>query len=167
MADFIMMFKEWLEHNSFKMFQGTQLNEVDEKILEMFNSNLEIKEVNYMFDFSTEWKIDKYIYHFVAKKAKNNQWIIGFEKDRDVLFKKLDSNKYVGDIFTGVFESLKILIQKYDVDELVFSSDNSWLIKFYNGKQFQRYLQKHFRFDLVNNFERFNIQTWVYKKNWN
>ena len=164
-----MQFKEWLHHNAYRMFQPYETDEVTKYILEIFNTNLEVKQIKYLFDFSTEWFIDGEKFHFIARKFDNNEWSVGFDKKSDMGFKKGDFNRFVGDVFTGVFESLRMLVQKHNVDSITFSTEkkNHWLLKFYDSKPFQHYLEKHFRFSLVEYSVRGDSKVWLYKKNWN
>lgn len=71
-----MQFKEWLHHNTYRMFQSYEVDEATKYILEIFNTKLEVKQVEYLFDFSTEWVIDEEKFHFIARKFDNNEWSV-------------------------------------------------------------------------------------------
>lgn len=162
-------FKEWLHFNAYRCFLNfSEIDETTEDILEMFNTDLKVKEISPMLDFTTEWEISGIKYHFNGKNH-NNEWTVGFDKNLDYDYLKTNSNKYIGDIFTGVFESLRLLISKHDVRVLAFStpSTHAWLIKFYNSKSFKRYLERHFKFSLIETGHLHGMNFWRYENNGN
>jgi hypothetical protein len=132
----------------------------------MFNTKLSITNITNKtpFDFSTKWEIKNNIYMFHGKKFNQNEWVIGFDKNSDETYQKLDSDKYVGDIFTGVIESLKMLLQENKVEIITFNTENtnSWLVKLYNGKHFQRYMERQFNLILDKTRESKGLVSWRY-----
>lgn len=159
----MMKFKDYYNFKLFNQFCDF-LNEDDRYICEIFNTKLNIKEVsNPILDFETEFIIDDNTYRFMSKKLDNNVWSIGFLKNYDLDFKRLNSKRYVGDVFTGVFESLKMLLYKErDIKKIIFktNTDNKHLIKFYTSNIFKKYLTSHFKFEL----EYEGNAEWCYKK---
>lgn len=159
-------FSKYLEHTTYRNFLPYNLDEEDKYILEIFNTKLNVKEVNSPFDFSTQWSIEGTVFNFNGKEISNNEWVVGFDKNYDVFYEKWDTDRYVGDVFTGVLESIKLLLQKEQVERLTFSTEknNTWLIKFYTSNPFKRYIEKHFKFTLDGKIERNGLITWSYIK---
>ena len=155
---------EYLNHNAFKLWNVPYGDDVDYLIIESFNSNLTIEKVNGLFDFSTKWKANDSNYTFEAKKFNDNKWSVGFIKDNDFNFKKADTNKFTGDIFTGVFKSLKLLLEENIVNEISFSTDktNTWLVDFYKGGIFKRYIEKHYKFKFKEECVMNGMLSWTY-----
>lgn len=158
--------KYCLHHNAYRCFLSfDDLDEIDEEILELYNPDLKVREVKHQFNFSTEWIIDNVKYNFLGKKYIND-WTVGFVRNGDFDFIKVDSNKYLGDVFTGVFESLKMLLQEHQVHSISFSipETHTWLIDFCTGGPFLRYLKNHFGFWLKKTDYIGGIQYWVYER---
>lgn len=158
-----MKFHEYLKFEVFRQFHGFD-DEDDNLILEIFNTQLKIKEVkNTVFDFETEFFIDEHKYNFIGYKLKYDLWSVGYTKNNDFDFIKLDSKRFVGDIFTGVFESLRMLIKKHDeIKFFAFKTElsNKHLIKFYTSSIFKKYLTKHFKFELYKE----TSNEWTYRR---
>lgn len=158
-----MKFSDYLKFEVFRQFRGFD-NEEDNYIIEIFNTKLNVKEKSTsMFDFETEFFIDGSKYNFIGYKLKEDTWSIGYTKNSDFEFKKWDSKRFVGDVFTGVFESLRMLIEKHDEIKLfVFKTEreNKHLIKFYRSRIFKRYLETHFKFKLEKELDN----EWLYRR---
>lgn len=158
-----MKFHDYLKFEVFKQFCGF-MDEDENLIIEIFNTKLKIVEVkNSVFDFETEFYIDDHKYNFIGYKLRDDLWSVGYTKNSDFDFQKLDSKRFVGDVFTGVFESLRVLIKKHDEIELIaFKTEhsNKHLIKFYTSSVFKKYLTGHFKFELYKE----DHGEWIYRR---
>ena len=152
-----------VDYISFNTLWEVQQQFID--IKKMYDSNIKVEVVDGMFDFNTTFYVKGVDFVFNAKEVEDGSYVIGFHRKGELhdLFKSRAEKKYIGDVISGVFRSLKRLIDTNNVNEFMFNTTEVELIKFYD--KLSKYVEKRFNFKLK---ERVNIKgviVWRYEKN--
>jgi hypothetical protein len=100
---------------------------------EIFDKDVELKNIEKgTTGFSTHFNIGKDKYMFQAETYGNNIYsILFYKKDGLEMFKPKGDVKFPGDVFSGVFKSIKKMINDRQVDGIHFNTDDSKLKSLY------------------------------------
>jgi hypothetical protein len=113
--------------------------------------------------FTTIFKVNGTDYYFYAKNDKNGTYsILFFPKGSDSsMFELTKKFKYAGDVFGGVFQSIRLLVKKYNVTTITFKSDNLHKPLY---DQMVKWIEKRFPFKLESNSNDGNMTVYMYKR---
>lgn len=140
-----------------------RLRIIDE-LSEAFDTDVDVREVNSpFFDFETIFTIADIEYSFKSKKYPDNKWSVGFEADDGKgLYDLLKSGKFVGNVFSGVFKSINMLLKKHDIDAFVFNTDKQALIRIYD--RMKSYTEARTGFTFVDSNTHNGVKSYTYKR---
>lgn len=130
---------------------------------EMFDSKVHVKILTQDNDyFSTEFNIEKRNYIFHTKSYVNNSWGVIFFHNATNPFELIRRGINVGDVFSGVFESLKLFVKLYDVKIFYFSTEEEKLKKLYDS--LQKYIENRTGYKLKETKEENKRKLWIYER---
>lgn len=160
-------FKEYTEHEHIMFLTEWPVQRQFNTLYELYDIPVKISNRTGMYDFSTEFNVKGNTYIFDARELEPNSGIysIGFYRKDDMgmdIFTSKGEKIFIGEVISGVFRSLKRLIDTKDIREIVFNTGDVDLIEFYD--KFSRYVDHRFDFRLYHRDKRGNIVQWIYRR---
>jgi hypothetical protein len=115
------------------------------------------------FMFTTVFVTHNTKYTFSARNNGNGEYTILFYPiDGDNLtFDLTRKLKYVGDVFSGVFQSMRLLIRKHETATVIFTSDDLHRPLY---EKMSKWIEKRFPFKLEGKHQNGNMTIYVYKR---
>lgn len=108
--------------------------EYNNKLIEMFD---EKHKINISADsnktFQTYFYINDTKYYFHCTQMKKGGWVIQFYSNiiNDRLHGNMKGKEYIGEVFGAIFQSLRLLINKHNVDIIAFTAEDNDLYSLY------------------------------------
>ena len=111
---------------------------------EIFNKNIKLKIEKDSESFTTYFHIDESDWIFMARDVKGDGTysILFNRRDDSEMFKSKGNTKFPGDIFSGVFRSIKKLLNDRQVDGIYFNTDDNRLKSLYT--KMKPFIEKRF-----------------------
>ena len=161
-----MRFKKFINEEDFE--QEVMYNQNPEMYLhfrnltEMFNSKIPIEVIEKdELDFKTRFQVEKRSYLFHAKQTSKDLWGVMFFSTNSDPFTLMRLGINVGDVFSGVFDSLQLLVSSYNVKEFYFNTKEPKLKRLYNS--LIRTIEGKTKFKFKNEVENGEYKSWFYE----
>ena len=137
-------------------------------LTEMFDTKIEVKIIEQDSKyFVTEFHIKNRPYKFHAKQVGDNEWGVLFFHNATNPFDLIRKGNFVGDVFSGVFESLRLFVSLYNIKLFHFSTHEDKLKSLYDS--IKPYFEKRTGFKLANidnkedQYTQEHFKIWTYK----
>ena len=150
------------EHSEFITLWEVQ-QQFHSSINEIFDKDVKLKIEKSVESFTTLFHVDESDWIFMARDVRGDKiYSILFNRRHDMeMFKSKGNTKFPGDVFSGVFKSIKKLINDRQVDGIHFNTDDSKLKSLYT--KMKPFVEKRFpEFEFTKKINNGNITEFLY-----
>jgi len=152
----INMLTSWVYQDQFYNFPG---------LSELFDKDVYIDiKTNTTKKFVTSFFVGDDKWTFEAKKINDGLWSIGFySKFGPDMFSSKGGKSYKGEVFAGVFRSIKRLLENQKIESIIFNTGDSKLKSLYN--KMIPWVEKRFpEFEFKNKSTHGNLTQFLYTR---
>lgn len=156
----------WIDLNlNFLDICRGSMDEVSKVIMNSLDESIEIKKIQTIMDFSTEWSINDSLHQFHGKKY-GIEWIIGMDQIGDFKIVSTSHEAYLQKIFGAFFKSLRVLVYEQQVKIFSFAVPNeySFLRKFVNSSVFREYLEDNIGLRFFESDSLLDMNYWRFER---
>lgn len=138
------------------------------RIDEIMNKHIGISKDSSSNIYTLHFNVRGVRYIFRARREESNTYGIIFydlsgRNPLDMFEPRLNDRQFVGDVYSGVFLSLKRLVSDETVDFFHFHTNNKKLISLYD--KMTKYIERRFDYTLHDRLVFNDTVQWMYKKN--